>query len=402
MMNTTFKTLIENYPTYEALSAWLRSPEGGSLVIRDEHLTPEHPLVIIHYLKGRSDLTRQHVPAFRSVVWNIRTNRPVCVAPARGLRFSDAVDSGLAPGSFITEDFVDGVMVSMFHDGATWRLATRTQLDAGSHFYGKRPFAELFTETLAAAGLTLESFTRTDLQYSWVLQHPEERIVVAAPYGIPQLRLVELSQVAPEDGAVSLITDRNEQRSVVAEKLLPAVHELRTLEEVKERVVAWGRRFGAGWQGVCLKEAATGRRWKLRSDQYDEARHLRGNQAKRQFLWLERWSEGRLPAYLKIYPEEACAAEELVARFKACTTEFHAEYLRVYKERACRLGEVTPKWRKLLWEARQVGVSSYFAALRDFLNGQDTARKLWLVNFEERYGATPAVPAEVETEVAAS
>lgn len=400
---TTFKTLIENYPTYEELSAWLRSPEGGSLVIRDEHLTPENPLVIIHYDKKRSTMTAPHVPFFRSVIWNIRTNRPVCVAPARGLRFSDAPAEAME-GAPVVEDFVDGVMISMFHDGAAWRLATRTQLDAGSSFYGTRPFAELFMEALAAAGsgLTLERFTDYGLQYSWVLQHPEERIVVAPAYGIPQIRLVELSAVDPTTG-VWTVLGRDRMRAAIplegaaGDKLLPATHELRTLEEVKERVVAWGRRFGAGWQGVCVK--TPGNRWKLRSDQYDEARHLRGNQAKRQFLWLERWSEGRLPAYLKQYPEEAHAAEAVVQRFKECTTEFHAAYLRVYKERACRLGEVSPKFRKLLWEARQAGVSSYFAALRDFLNGQDTARKLWLVNFETRY---PAAAAAAATEATAT
>ena len=84
----------------------------------------------------------------------------------------------------------------------------------------------------------------------------------------------------------------------------------------------------------------------------------------------------------------------MVQRFKECTAEFHAAYLRVYKERACRLGEVSPKFRKLLWEARQAGVSSYFAALRDFLNGQDTARKLWLVNFETRYPVAAAAAVE--------
>jgi hypothetical protein len=285
-------------------------------------------------------------------------------------------------------------MISMFHDGATWRLATRKQLDAGSSFYGTRPFAELFVEALAAVGLTLESFAaHRDLQYSWVLQHPEERVVVAPAYGIPQIRLVELSTVDPTTGVLTVF-GRDRARAAIplegaaGDKLLPATHELRTLEEVKERVAAWGRRFGAGWQGVCIKGTGVDgvpTRWKLRSDQYDEARHLRGNQAKRQYLWLERWAEGSLPAYLKLYPEEAHAAEAIVQHFKNCTAEFHAAYLRVYKERACRLGEVSPKWRKLLWEARQAGVSSYFAALRDFLNGQDTARKLWLVNYEKRY-----------------
>jgi hypothetical protein len=119
---------------------------------------------------------------------------------------------------------------------------------------------------------------------------------------------------------------------------------------------------------------------------------LRGNQPKRSFLWLERWGEGKLPAYLRQYPEEEEGAMEVVNAFKAATQEFHALYLRVYKEKTLPLKEAPVKFKKLLWEARQANVGTYFPNLRDFMNRQDTPRKLWLVNFEKRYA--PAAPTE--------
>jgi hypothetical protein len=65
-------------------------------------------------------------------------------------------------------------------------------------------------------------------------------------------------------------------------------------------------------------------------------------------------------------------------------------YLKVYREKVLPLGEAPQKYRKLLWDAHKAGKGAYFPNLRSFMNEQDTARKLWLVNYEVRYPLTPA------------
>jgi hypothetical protein len=166
---------------------------------------------------------------------------------------------------------------------------------------------------------------------------------------------------------------------------------LKSLEDVKEFVYSQGKRLGAQFQGVCLT-TRDGKRYKLRTNEYDEARHLRGNQAKRPYLWLERWSEGRLATYLRLYPEEACDAETVVNRFKDATQELHSLYMQVYRQKAMPLGQAPQKYRKLLWDLHRAGGGAYFPNARDFMNKQETARKLWVVNYEERFGSvTPHV-----------
>jgi hypothetical protein len=224
-----------------------------------------------------------------------------------------------------------------------------------------------------------------------VLQHPEERIVVAPIYGIPTLTLVQ-----------GPLTDK-------FKVFAPKTYDLKTLEDVKEFVTAEGRRLGSQWQGVCLRtdggvgysqeasapqamrysqeaSASQAIRYKLRTNEYDEARHLRGNQAKRTYTWLERWSQGRLGTYLRLYPEEQCDADAVIANFKACTQELHDLYMKVYRAKELPLGQAPQKYRKLLWDAHQAGKGAYFPHLRQFMNEQDTARKLWLVNYSQRYG----------------
>jgi len=229
----------------------------------------------------------------------------------------------------------------------------------------------------------------TSVAYSWVLQHPEERIVAAAPYGIARLFLI---QATGEASATDNIGAR-------LQPFRPAVYpSLKSLEDVKEFVFSQGRRLGAQFQGVCLKTKDA--RYKLRTNEYDEARLLRGNQAKRPYLWLERWSEGRLGQYLRLYPEEACDAETVVGQFKDATQELHALYLQVYRQKTMPLGQAPQKYRKLLWDLHQTGGGAYFPNARAFMNKQETARKLWVVNYEVRFGARAdvgSVTPQVET-----
>ncbi len=375
MTTYNFSDLITQHPTSEELIRWASSEEGGRLRVRTAH----DDFAIIHYDKDTSDMTKPHVGMFRSVIWNLRTNRPVCMAPVKSAAF-DALTPATAD-VFIVEDFVDGVMVNMFHDGTMWLVATRTQLDARRSFYGTRSFCELFWETFANKGLTLEMFD-THLTYSWVLQHPDERIVVTPNYGIPQLWLVECYSALPSGNMMRV------EVPPAFQALRPATHtDVKTLDAIRTRVEAWGRRMGFGWQGLVIRRQGDSARYKLRSREYNEARHLRGNQANRRFIWLERWSAGVLNQYLRIYPEETADANAVVDAYKAITNEVYAYYTKVYREKSMRLGEAPAKYRKFLWDAHQGGHGAYFPNLRKFMNAQDTARKLWVVNFDRRFAA---------------
>ena len=369
-MNSIYKDLIQKYATAEELFAFLRSDEGGRLIIRD---TDDAAYAMIYYDKKTSNMTAPTTEWFRSVIWNKATNHPVCVSPPRGRKFSAAIDANIT--DFMVEDFVDGVMINMFHDGQGWRLATRTQYGATGHFYGLRSFATLFHEAAMAHGLGATTVLDTSICYSWILQHPEERIVVPCSYGIPYIFNV---------GCWRIHADASIEAVRTLPLQAPLTHNITTLEDIRDRVAIFGKRHGYKWQGFVLK-TADGVRYKIRSREYDAARELRGNQANRPFTWLERWTSGSLAEYLKVYPEEQHQAQAVVDAFKMLTQETYNWYQRIYKAREVPLGQAPRKFRKLLWDAHTAGKGAYFANLRDFMNGLDTARKLWLVNFEARF-----------------
>jgi len=370
MTSNVFNSLRQQFPSSESLFAWLKSPEGGSLVIRDARTHPDDDHVLIHYTK-ESNMSLEHVGYFRSVVWNATTNYPVCVAPTKSLPASE-------DELYFVEDFIDGVMINMFWTKNGWRLATRSKLDATNTYYSRRSFASLFYDTAMAARLDFRTLDPT-YTYSWVLQHPAERVVVAPSYGIPRLYLVEM-----RNQEFKVVRDCRNVIPATFMHLLPKRHVLATAQEVHERVNAWGARFGYQWKGLMVKTELG--RWKVVSQQYMEAATLRGNSSKLPYIWLERFSTKQLHQYLSLYPEDTTAATNVVEAFKKCTQEAYNLYQQIYKNREFPLRDAPQKYRKLLWDIHAARAGSYFQNLVAFMNQQDTARKLWLVNYEVRYG----------------
>jgi hypothetical protein len=395
--NELYRRLIQQFPTPSELFAYLRSEAGGSLTVIEEPIaTPEVPFALIRYDKTKSNFGIYHVPFFRSVVWDIRAHRPVSVAPRRSTPITEDCPGANFHENYTVEEFVDGVMIQMWWHGGGWMIATRSNIGANRSFYGKRPYAELFWEAMRASNVVLGALDKKFV-YSWVLQHPEERIVVQTPYAIPRVRLVELSEITPTNEHL-VYENPMTQVDVSLHSVLVERHAINSMKECHDRVKIWGQRYKAGWQGLVIKGlnlSGEYSRWKIRSEEYMHARALRGNQAKREFTWLDHWTKGTLYDYLKIYPEEDVKANHVIADFKAETQRVYDLYLDVYFNHKMPLGQVPSKYRKCLWELKQKNLNRYFGNVRDYMNGLDTARKLWLLNFDRRFGsATAEVPEE--------
>ncbi|NDE18207.1 hypothetical protein EBZ80_25145, partial [bacterium] len=193
---SVYASLIAAYPTWELLSAYLKSDEGGALRIED-HSLPTSPFAVIRYVKGASDLSKPHVRAFRSVVWDTLAHRPVSVTSWKSADGESTPDSTpgveFAADAFHVQHFVDGVLIGMFWDSynSRWRIHTRTTLDAQCRFYSQtRTFASLFDEATHRLDLGFLDKTRS---YSWTLQHPENRIVCAVL--LPRATITDVASV---------------------------------------------------------------------------------------------------------------------------------------------------------------------------------------------------------------
>ena len=319
-----FKTLRESYSSWDALKTYLTSEEGGKFTVRDcEHT----PFAIIRYKRGETVLG-ENGHWLRSVVWNKETHLPVCVSPRKA-------NPGMPPTGtpLHLEEFYDGVMVNVFRvlgaDGniSEEHITTRSQYGAGGTFYSQKTFKELFAEAgrptvWPPKNLPTEEFPATFMSY--VLQHPEHRVVAAV--SSPKLIMVESGKVAA-DGTVVY--------SDPFYKYVPPTT-FANEKEMNEHIRTESIHRGWRWQGLVFRDTA-GNRWRIRSSTYSYLRKLRGNEAKPLERFLRLRSTSGVTEYLKHYSEERQVFWDFETTLRRRTKEIYDSYVAVHKSHEKKL-----------------------------------------------------------------
>lgn len=317
-MYTVFKDLIEQYPTWEQLEHYLESEEGGLFRVVDRS-SPS--LCLIRYEKGVSNMSLPHSKWFRSVVWDVIANRPVCVAPPKAAAEScpffkeeDRENAGI-----VCQELLDGVMINIFKRAGdeTLHITSRSKLDAAGRFYSSKSFRHLFMEAysgwIVKPEESLDWLIQQEAQniappdeskgekavcYSFLVQHIEHRIVKE----ITQNAVVFIHKgVFYEDGTMQIKDQLTEvdlpHSSVSLPPTLLIQGDLTTWLEVEMRQRSWD------FQGVVLKDRE-GNRWRWRSEKYKVVKSLRGNSPELLNRFVQLYLQNVTPMYLDYYPED--------------------------------------------------------------------------------------------------
>ena len=333
-----FNNLCTQYEKSEDLFKYLQSSEGGSLKVISNKEFPH--LAIIRYVKGTTDMSHPNASYFRSVVWDINTNKPVAITPFKteSLESLDSLSSEQKT-SCVVEDFWDGTMITLFYDTTVnnWLLASRSNVGASCRFYGPDTFNTLFWDTFRFMGLTIQQFD-SKMTYTWILQHPSNRIVV--PVTVAALRLIQImsgaDEVAPPPHLINFLSRR-----------LPLAGNAITLKSLDDLITANNNIF---CQGFIVKDTLTGKRWRQRTPVYLSVHEMRGNTPRLDYKWLTLRASGDLNSYLHHYPEDKPAFNALWSRLKDETRDLYNTYCQVFKARSLPSKDAPKHMRKLLYD----------------------------------------------------
>lgn len=335
--NNTFATLIATYPTFDVLRPFI---EGLGIQVNTKE---GDPLVVCRYNREKADLKNPIVRAFRSVIWDSLTNRPVFVSPAK----SEVTETAPATydQNFVVEDFVDGVMVNVFMDprAGKWRLATRSRLDADNKFF-EQTFASMFISAWAICCPGSPNFENLNpaFGYSFVLQHPANRIVV--PVTMPMLFGVEMTSI----NALSQVFVMPVLPGTPV--LVPRKYSVTDATQFNQLMQHLDSQEGIRSQGLVLRELGTGRRWKARTNFYLATKKLRGNHSRLEYVWFENMQKGSLDFYLGLYPEEKVAATAALSNWSRILTEVYNWYVHVYKVRDVPKDQIPSHYKGVLFD----------------------------------------------------
>jgi hypothetical protein len=309
---TIFSDLRNNYTSWESLKDYLESSDGGLLKV----LSTSNPKYkIIRYEKGVSKFSVVHVPYFRSVVWDINENIPVCVAPIKASNddFPYNTLDECINNEVVCEEFLEGFMINVFKTHDDIYISSRSKLDATGRFYSTHTFKELFTEAYLNTnypGVQSNDINITDLLngvsvnpdtsrdetavfYSYIVQHPEHRIVK----NITQARVHKvISGTVYNNGKVVI----NKVYDTIPQIKLTEYDGAMTVNNFKQMILTEN---GWGFQGIVFTDK-NGNRWRYRSDKFMSVKSLRGNSSNMLTRYAQLVEQNLTKKYLEYYPED--------------------------------------------------------------------------------------------------
>jgi hypothetical protein len=317
---------------------------------------------VICYLKDF--LCVDYVPTYglcRSVVLN-SANNVVGFAPPKSI--SSDIFIKMYPeknDNLIAQEFIEGTMINAFWDptiglSGSWEISTRNTIGATSSFFkgaNKKTFRDMFLEAAKESNLSLERLNK-DFCYSFVLQHPDNRIVV--PFKTPVLYLVALYKIQIVDGNIlvySHLMDNVKQFDWGHANIkFPQTYQWDTYSELIEKYASMNTSYDV--LGVVVYNNQTGERMKIRNPVYEQVRNLRGNQPKLQYQYLSLRKEGRVSDFLKFYPENKKEFSLFRDQIHLFTNTLFSNYISCYIKKERPLIEFSEQYRTHMFNIHKI------------------------------------------------
>jgi hypothetical protein len=317
---------------------------------------------IVRYSKDflRPDLISSY-GLLRSVI--LSGQRVVSFAPPKSLSGEQFMLKYPTKSENITaEEFIEGTMINVFFDptyGASgcWQIATRNTVGADVSFYkqSNMTFNQMFLEACISNNFNIQTLNPRYC-YSFVLQHPANRIVV--PFKNPQLYLVAVYEIIQNDTNVIVIEQNLSDVKAGALWHLTGVKfpdtfdsQFKTYAELIDKFASRNTPYNV--MGIVVRNTQTGERTKFRNPIYEEVRNLRGNQPKLQYQYLCLRHSGKLPEFLKYYPETKEDMSKFRDQVHMFTDNLHKNYISCYVKKEKALREYSDQYRTHMFKIHE-------------------------------------------------
>jgi len=260
--------------------------------------------------------------------------------------------------NIVAEEFIEGTMINVFFDPTSnsWKIATRNTVGAEVSFYkwSKKTFNQMFFEACEKNNCNINHLN-SNYCWSFVLQHPENRIVV--PFKQPHLYLVGVYKINQDEEEINVMEynipehEKEQWRLSGINIKFPKRYEFSNYSELIEKFASGNTSYDI--LGIIVKNTETGERTKFRNPIYEEVKHLRGNQPKMQYQYLCLRHSGKLPQFLKYYPETKEEMTKYRKQVHMFTENLHKNYVACYVKKEKQLCLYPPQYRTHMFKLHE-------------------------------------------------
>ena len=370
---------------------------------------------------------------FRSLI--VKNGEMLAFAPPKCMSFDSFTKKFNCDNEdLIAENYVEGTMINLFFDpkihengkikiceiadmvtyenspkwssdeDGEWQIATRSTIGGNISFYQDEnapTFRKMFLEACIESGLEFDDLPKKDengcgYSYSFVLQHPENRLV--SIIGKPQIYIVGVYRVDNKNGKI----DEVDMNSV------------KYWDGFLRTNVKYAGKYSKNWssydslienfkngeesydkEGVVIKNTRTGERCKYRNELYEEVRFLRGNQPKFQYQYILLRRQDQVKKFLNFYPEKRPECEKYRKMIHLYTEKLYKKYCECYIKKLRPLIEFEENYRTNMYLLHKIYLDNYrenkghigMPVVIKFVNSMECSHLMHVFNYniDKRY-----------------
>lgn len=410
-MTTTTRYILSDIPNFNDIIKCEDTFNNSQILKLQSRTCNKSSYKVITYEKKQ--LTLELVSSYglcRSVIVN-SNNKVVGFAPPKSIKSDDFIEKYSENiHNVVAEEFIEGTMINVFWDDSIglWQFSTRSTVGATSSFYkGKTPstFKDMFLEAQEETKLDF-SLLEKEYCYSFVLQHPKNRIVI--PFKNPQLYLVAVYSIHNDNDIITItVEDSHKCKETFTSTSVkfPEIYEFIKYSDLIEKYASMDTPYNI--VGVVLHNKVTGERSKIRNPVYEQVRNLRGNQPKLQYQYLCLRNQGKVGEFLQFFPENKKELSEFRDQVHLFTNTLFSNYVSCYIKKERPLKEFSQDFRthmftihqKFINELREKKLFVTNAFVQKYVNELHPSLLMHCLNFQLRKTTIDGLEREKEIDM---
>jgi hypothetical protein len=291
----------------------------------------------------------------------------VCLPP---LRFKEGQPTDTE--NYVIQEYLDGTMINVFFN-KKWYISTRSRIGALCRWHTKKTFRHMFLDIVTGNNGNFDILDETK-SYTFVMIHQDNRIV--KKYNKDEIVLVSVySKNTKEwenpDNEYNKLKDEYDPWFTLAPEVAEETINLSNNNVSKV----------AGYTYINKNNLAD--RFKLLHPKYPEIKTLSGESHVPIFNYIENRRNGKIPEYLRYFPENRRIYNRFKHRIHDFTQLLYDTYGVVFKEKRCTLKEVPFSMKPLLYEIHGLYLDTKsptgFSNVMEYINNLPTARMVFVL-----------------------
>ncbi len=389
---------MQDLNDYADITQLIKDPEYAKT--KNLKVYEKNGLYLIKYIKKFiTDENVNTLGLFRSVITD--GNKLLSVAPPKSLSLNE-FKKKYNYDECELQEYPEGTMINVFFNTLNdeWEIATKSNIGAKCTFNTEKTFRTMFLEAMNnIVGFEFDNLN-SSYSYSFVLQHPDNKIVVP----LSETKLILCGVYGFNDFKFkNVLYSTNNITELFITKYIntniappPPLHIIKKLHKKKDEI--WDDLYEKikmvddyKLMGYVVVNKKTGERTKIRNESYEYVKKLKGNNLKLQYTYYNLRQHGNVKQYLKYYPEQSENLMLLRKNLHDFTKKLYDLYVSCFIKKEKMLKDYPFKFKPHMYHLHQLflnklrGTGKYVTlfTVKTYVNTLPIPKLMFSINYDE-------------------